>query len=282
MKKVTRYLDGEGSHNPFSFSVNNTALQDSSLMPYFYDKDRYIKLFQGDCIEILKQAPENCVDVIFADPPYFLSNGGITCRAGKMVSVHKGNWDKSRGVEENHAFNLTWLQACQQALKPDGTLWVSGTMHIIYSVGYAMQQLGFKILNDIVWQKKNPPPNLSCRYFTHSSEIVLWAAKNSRSKHIFNYKLMKEMNSGKQMKNVWTMNAPPKKEKIYGKHPTQKPIELLSRIIQAASNEKDLILDPFCGSSSTGVAALMLNRKYVGIELSEDFLKLSIKRVTGQ
>ena len=155
-------------------------------------------------------------------------------------------------------------------------------MHIIYSVGYAMQQLGFKILNDIIWQKKNPPPNLSCRYFTHSTEIVLWAAKNSRSKHFFNYALMKEMNGGKQMKNVWTMNAPSAKEKIFGKHPTQKPIELLSRIIQAASNEKDLILDPFCGSSSTGVASLMLKRKFIGIELDEDFLKLSIKRVTGQ
>jgi site-specific DNA-methyltransferase (adenine-specific) len=228
---------------------------------------------------MLNQVPESCVDVIFADPPYFLSNGGITCHAGKMVSVNKGKWDESKGVAENHAFNLTWLQACQRVLKPNGTIWVSGTTHVIYSVGYAMQQLGFKILNDIVWQKRNPPPNLSCRYFTHSTEIVLWAAKNKKSKHYFNYGLMKEINGGKQMKNVWTMNAPSNGEKKFGKHPTQKPTELLKRIIEASSVEKDLVLDPFCGSSTTGVVAVGLKRKYVGIDQEKDFLDLSIKRI---
>jgi site-specific DNA-methyltransferase (adenine-specific) len=279
-KKTTTYPTREERGNPFSFSVRETAPKYKSLLvPYYHDHEHAVKLFHGDCIEILNQVPEDCVDMIFADPPYFLSNGGITCHAGKMVSVHKGNWDKSKGVAENHEFNLAWLQASQRVLKPNGTIWVSGTTHIIYSIGYAMQQLGFKILNDIVWQKKNPPPNLSCRYFTHSTEIVLWAAKDKNSKHFYNYELMKEANGGKQMKNVWTINAPSAKEKAFGKHPTQKPVELLQRILLASTKEKDLVLDPFCGSSSTGVAASMLNRKYVGIDQDEKYLGLSIERL---
>lgn len=280
MTKKSTYPTREERGNPFSFSVRETAAQYKSLLtPYYYDKEHAVKLFHGDCIEILNQIPEGCVDMIFADPPYFLSNGGITCHAGKMVSVHKGDWDKSKGVEQNHAFNLEWLKECQRVLKPNGTIWVSGTTHIIYSIGFAMQQLGFKLLNDIVWQKKNPPPNLACRYFTHSTEIVLWAAKNIKSKHYFNYPLMKEINGGKQMKNVWEMNAPSTREKVFGKHPTQKPVELLNRIILASTKEKDLVLDPFCGSSTTGVAALVLDRKYVGIDREEDYLKLSVNRL---
>lgn len=212
-------------------------------------------------------------------PPYFLSNGGITCHAGKMVSVNKGKWDKSKGVEEDHKFNLEWLKACQRVLKPNGTIWVSGTTHIIYSIGFAMQELGFKILNDIVWYKRNAPPNLSCRYFTHSTEIVLWAAKNKKSKHYFNYPLMKSINKGKQMRNVWEMPAPRREEKKFGKHPTQKPLELLDRIILSSSKEGDLVLDPFCGSSTTGVAAVSLQRKYVGIDTEDDYLELSRKRL---
>jgi site-specific DNA-methyltransferase (adenine-specific) len=250
-----------------------------TLQPYYHDKEHTVNLLLGDCIEILCQFPEDSVDMIFADPPYFLSNGGITCHAGKMVSVNKGKWDKSKGVAENHEFNLAWLQACQRVLKPNGTIWVSGTAHIVYSVGDAMQQLGFKILNDIIWYKRNAPPNLSCRYFTHSTETILWAAKNAKSKHCFNYALMKELNGGKQMRNVWEMGAPSSKEKTFGKHPTQKPVELLLRILLASTKEKDLVLDPFCGSSSTGVACLMLKRRYVGIEQEEDYLKLSIKRL---
>ncbi len=234
---------------------------------------------EGDCTEILNQARENSVDMIFADPPYFLSNGGITCHAGKMVSVNKGKWDKSRGVAQNYEFNLEWLRACQHVLQPNGTIWVSGTTHIIYSIGFAMQALGFKILNDIVWYKRNAPPNLSCRYFTHSTEIVLWAAKSERSKHYFNYPLMKKTNNGKQMRNVWEISAPAAAEKKFGKHPTQKPIELLKRIILASTKKGDLVLDPFCGSSTTGVAALLLDRKYVGIDSEKEYLQLSEKRL---
>jgi site-specific DNA-methyltransferase (adenine-specific) len=232
--------------------------------------------------------------MIFADPPYFLSNGGITCHAGRMVSVDKGEWDKSRGVKENHEFIVNWLEACKRVLKPNGTIWVSGTTHIIYSIGFAMQELEYKILNDIIWYKNNAPPNLSCRYFTHSTEIVLWAAKDKNSKHYFNYPLMKEINRGKQMRNLWQfaekqgdqvienlweISSPPAVEKQFGKHPTQKPIELLRRIILASTQEGDLVLDPFCGSSTTGVAALLLNRRYVGMDLEPEYLELSEKRL---
>ena len=153
-------------------------------------------------------AAETPFDLIFADPPYFLSNGGITCHAGRMVKVDKGAWDKSRGPELNHEFNIEWLKRCQRVLKPNGTIWVTGTQHVIFSVGYAMQQLGFKILNDIAWEKPNPPPNLSCRYFTHSTETVLWAAKTAKARHYFNYPLMRQIAGGKQMKSVWRIAAP--------------------------------------------------------------------------
>ena len=217
--------------------------------------------------------------MIFADPPYFLSNGGISCRAGKMVKVDKGTWDKSRGAELNHEFNLAWLSRAQKLLKDNGTIWVSGTHHVIHSIGYGMQQLGMKILNDISWEKPNPPPNLSCRYFTHSTETLMWAAKNLKSKHVFNYQDMRAQNDGKQMKTVWRIKPPAKSEKNFGKHPTQKPVELLERIILASTNKDDLILDPFAGSSTTGVAAILTERKFVGCELEENFISLSKNRL---
>ncbi|MFC1708814.1 DNA-methyltransferase [Candidatus Omnitrophota bacterium] len=247
--------------------------------PFFEDSKRSVYLYKADCLEILSQIPEGSIEMIFADPPYFLSNGGITCHAGKMVSVNKGKWDKSQGVEENHEFNRKWLAACQRVLTPNGTIWVSGTSHIIFSVGYALQQLGFKILNDISWFKINPPPNLSCRYFTHSTETVIWAAKNKNSKHYFDYPLMKEKNGGKQMKSLWDIYPPRNGEKTYGKHPTQKPLELLNRIILASTKRSDIVLDPFNGSGSTGVSAFSQGRKYIGIELEKQYLDVSVKRL---
>lgn len=267
---------------PIEFYISEETAEYGDNKPFtiYHDNPEHsVRLLKGDCIEILNQARENSVDAIFADPPYFLSNGGITCHAGRMVSVNKGKWDKSKGVEENHKFTLDWLRACQRVLKPNGTIWVSGTTHIIYSVGYAMQELGYKILNDIIWYKRNAPPNLSCRYFTHSTEIVLWAAKNEKSKHYFDYQLMKNINRGKQMRNVWEMSAPLTEEKKFGKHPTQKPVDLLTRIILSSTKENDLVLDPFCGSSTTGIAAILLKRKYVGIDLEEEYLQLSKKRI---
>lgn len=280
-KKIVNYSLPE-SVMDFYISEETAVYGDNDKKPfavYYNNPEHSVRLLKGDCVEILSRARENSVDMIFADPPYFLSNGGITCHAGKMVSVNKGKWDKSRGVEENHKFTLEWLKECQRVLKPDGTIWVSGTTHIIYSVGFAMQVLGYKILNDIIWYKRNAPPNLSCRYFTHSTEIVLWAAKNEKSKHYFDYQLMKEMNQGKQMRNVWEISAPPAEEKKFGKHPTQKPVELLRRIILASTKEGSLILDPFAGSSTTGVAAVALNRKFVGIEMEYEYLQLSKKRL---
>jgi site-specific DNA-methyltransferase (adenine-specific) len=247
--------------------------------PVFHDPVHHIKIFQGDSLEILAAIPENCVDLIFADPPYFLSNNGITCHAGRMVSVNKGDWDRSRGPDANHEFNRAWLAACQRVLKPNGTIWVSGTSHVIHSVGFAMQQLGFKLLNDISWVKPNPPPNLSCRYFTHATETIIWAAKNAKSRHTFNYAQMKEVNRGKQMKSVWEIFPPAKDEKRFGKHPTQKPVALLERILQAASNEGDLVLDPFLGSGTTALIALRLSRQIVGVDFEQTWIQLALVRL---
>jgi len=249
----------------------------------FRDEEAGVLLYQADCIKfmdiLIEKYPNGVFDMIFADPPYFLSNGGITCYAGKMVKVDKGKWDKSNGVNENHEFNLSWLSRCQKLLKKNGTIWVSGTHHVIYSVGFAMQQLEMKILNDITWEKLNPPPNLSCRYFTHSTETIIWAAKNKYSKHCFNYEEMKKLNNGKQMKTVWSIPAPNGDEKVFGKHPTQKPLKLLERIILASTLENDLIFDPFSGSSTTGLAAIKLSRLFVGCELEDEYIALSVKRI---
>ncbi len=248
--------------------------------PVFDDPRHHIRLYQGDSLELLALLPESSVDLIFADPPYFLSNGGITCHAGKMVSVNKGAWDKSQDPAANHEFNRNWLAACQRVLKPNGSLWVSGTAHVIHSVGFAMQQLGFKLLNDISWVKPNPPPNLSCRYFTHSTETIIWAARDKKSRHTFNYKLMKETNHGKQMKSVWDIKPPETWEKRFGKHPTQKPVALLERILLASSHEGDLVLDPFSGSGTTALAALRLRREAIALELSYEYLALTLQRLT--
>lgn len=247
--------------------------------PYFEKSEHNILLFKGDSFDILPKLPENSVDLIFADPPYFLSNGGITCHAGRMVSVNKGKWDVSRGLEENFIFTQRWLRECQRILTSNGTIWVSGTSHIIYTVGSAMQNLGYKILNDIAWFKVNPPPNLSCRYFTHSTETILWAAKNKCSRHYFNYSLMRKMNNDKQMLSLWSIKAPGPEEKIYGKHPTQKPLQLLDRIILASTRPSDIVLDPFSGSGTTGVAAFKEGRQYIGIELEQSYIDVSIKRL---
>jgi site-specific DNA-methyltransferase (adenine-specific) len=280
----------------------------------FHDDSHSLWLYHGNCLELLDaiaaKYPDGHFDAIFADPPYFLSNGGITCHAGRMVKVDKGDWDKSRGAEENHNFNLEWLKRCQKVLKPNGTIWVTGTHHVIFSIGFAMQQLGYKILNDIAWEKPNPPPNLSCRYFTHSTETVLWAAKNEKSKHVFNYQEMRKV-TGKQMKTVWrkeefeqqsnqenkeeksgelcsfvpsllnpiwTMTAPGSDEKEHGKHPTQKPVALVERCLLASTNEGDLVLDPFLGGGTTAIAALHIKRGCVGIELDLAYLTLAAKR----
>ena len=234
----------------------------------------------GDSLYVLKSLKKGSVDMIFADPPYFLSGGGISCRGGRQVSVNKGDWDKPLSLEEKHNFNRKWIRLCYDVLSLTGTIWISGTFHNIYSIGMALEEEGFRIINNITWQKTNPPPNLACRCFTHSTETVIWACKNDKkAKYYFDYKLMKELNNGKQMKDVWTGSLTSQKEKTEGKHPTQKPLYLLDRIIQASTQEGDLILDPFCGSSTTGVSALRLGRRYIGIEREKEYLDLSIRRL---
>lgn len=217
-------------------------------------------------------------DLIFADPPYFLSNGGTTCRGGKRVSVDKGDWDRFGSVDEMHEFNLGWLRAALDVLAPHGTIWVSGTSHNIHSVGFTMQRLGFRLLNDIVWEKPNPPPNLSCKTFRHSTETILWAARGGRARYRFNYQEMRDEAGGRQMKTVWQFPPASRREKSFGDHPTQKPIALLERIIRAGTNEGDLVIDPFVGSGTTGIAACGLGRFFIGIDLESGYLDIAIKR----
>jgi len=251
------------------------------IKPYFQSDDGYFTLYRGDCFDIIKTIKGSSVDMIFADPPYFLSNNGTTCKSGRRVSVNKGKWDKSSDIEQIHKFNKRWIRLCKRVLDVCATLWISGTYHNIYSIGLALQELEFKILNNIIWQKPNPPPNLACRCFTHSTETILWA-KSDKSRHCFNYKDMKKINNNKQMKDVWTFTSPSKKEKSNGKHPTQKPIALLERIILASTNIGDLVLDPFNGSGTTGIAAYRLHRKYIGIEKEKKYLDLTKKRFLSE
>ena len=250
---------------------------------------KHYRLYHDDCLKILEEIPENTFDMIFADPPYMLSNGGITCQNGQVVSVNKGKWDKSQGFEQDFEFHKKWLSACKRVLKKNGTLWISGTYHSIYSCGFAMQLLGYHILNDISWFKPNASPNMCCRYFTASHETLIWARKDKKTKHTFNYELMKNgdfssdfiKKPNTQMRSVWAIGTPKKSEKTFGKHPTQKPLDLLERIILASTNEGDLILDPFMGSATTGVAALKHNRKFVGIEKEKEFVELAEKRLSA-
>lgn len=245
---------------------------------YYYEEQNF-KLIQGDSFKMLKGIEPKSIDMIFADPPYFLSSDGISCSGRKMVSVNKGDWDKSINIEEKHKFNRKWIKLCYQVLKDNGTIWISGTMHNIYSIGMALEQEGFKIINNITWKKLNPPPNISCRFFVHSTETILWAKKDIKNvKHKFNYSLMRELNNGKQMKDVWESSLTKPSEKKCGKHPTQKPIEILEKIILASTDENDLILDPFNGSGTTGIVANRLNRRYIGIEKEKEFLDLTIRR----
>jgi site-specific DNA-methyltransferase (adenine-specific) len=216
--------------------------------------------------------------MIFADPPYFLSNGGISVQSGKQVSVNKGEWDKSQGFDKDNEFNRQWISLCRDKLKPEGTIWISGTYHNIFSVAQMLNELDFKILNVITWAKTNPPPNISCRYFTHSTEFIIWARKDKKKPHYFNYELMKAINGGTQMRDVWNLPAIAKWEKSCGKHPTQKPLPLLCRIILASTKQNAWILDPFAGSSTTGIVANILQRNFIGIEKEVQFLELSKAR----
>lgn len=247
----------------------------------FINEDKFI-LYHDDCFKRLKKIEPKSIDMIFADPPYFLSSGGVSCHSGRQVSVNKAEWDKTISIDEKIKFNRKWIALCREVLKDNGTIWISGTFHNIYAIGIALELEGFSIINNITWQKPNPAPNLACRCFTNSTETILWARKQltqkKKGKHTFNYSLMKEINNGKQMKDVWLIPLVKKEEKKHGKHPTQKPIGLLERIILASTNKGDLILDPFNGSGTTGLASVQLNRRYIGIEKEIEYCELTKKR----
>lgn len=247
------------------------------IQPFYKSADRAFTIVHGDCLDVLPRFDFK-FDMIFADPPYFLSNGGISYQAGKVVCVDKGDWDKGGSPEAVMSFNRKWLSLCRAKLKDNGTIWVSGTHHNIFAVASLLNELGFKILNVITWAKTNPPPNISCRFFTYSTEFIIWARRSPKVPHKYNYALMKAINEGKQMTDVWRLPAIGRWEKTCGKHPTQKPLALLTRIILASTDACDWVLDPFAGSSTTGIAANLCGRRFLGIEREMGFAKLSRAR----
>ncbi len=247
------------------------------IVPFYKSANKDFTLVNGDCVSVLESFDFK-FDMIFADPPYFLSNGGISVSSGKVVCVDKGGWDKAPSAEYIDEFNRRWLTACKDKLKDNGTIWISGTHHNIFSVADQLSELGFKILNVVTWNKTDPPDNISHRVFKHSAEYIIWAKKSKRAQHRYNYELMRQLNDGKQMTDVWRMPAVAKWEKSCGKHPTQKPLSLLLRIIMASTKEGDWVLDPFNGSGTTGVAASLLGRKYLGVDMDSGYLELASKR----
>lgn len=245
------------------------------------------KLIHADVIDGLKKIKSETIDFVFADPPYFLSNDGFTVKSGKAVSVNKGDWDKSFGLESEMDFHEAWISECLRVLKPHGTIAISGTYHSIYKCGFLLQKLNCRIINDIAWFKPNGAPALAGRNFTASHETILWASKGKKAKHVFNYKISKNWEvandkiytKGKQMRSVWSIPSTPKREKVEGYHPTQKPLEVLRRLVAMCTNEGDVVLDPFCGSGTTGVACVLLQRNFIGIDLDKSYLGLSAKRM---
>lgn len=256
---------------------NRLQIHSKPLTPFYRSPNSDFTLLHGDCFKLLREF-EFKFSCIFADPPYFLSNGGISVQSGKVVCVDKGEWDKGKSQEEMMQFNMEWLSLCREKLKDNGTIWISGTYHNIFSVANCLTELGYKILNVVTWAKTNPPPNISCRYFTYSTEFIIWARKSEKKPHYFNYDLMKQINGDKQMTDVWHLPAIARWEKSCGKHPTQKPLALLSRIIMASTKPGEWVLDPFCGSSTTGIAANLLGRRYLGIDQEEKFVEISKQR----
>ena len=244
---------------------------------FYQSSDNQFYLYQGDTIQVMRQLDLQ-VDVIFADPPYFLSNGGKKIQGRQMVSVDKGSWDKLDSLEQINSFNRKWIDACRTLLKDNGTIWVCGTFHNIYSVEMCLKESGFQIINIITWQKSDPTPTWGDLHFNFSSEYIIWARKNPKSRHYFNFELMKQMNGGVLMPDVWKLPTVGMWEKTCGKHPTQKPLRLLYRIILASTQIGETILDPFAGSCTTGIAANLLDRKFIGIDQSEDYLNMGVRR----
>lgn len=248
-------------------------------MLYYQTINKDFILLCGDSAAMCGGLSENLADAIFADPPYFLSNNfRIRTSNGHIRDFDKGEWDRVRTPQEVHKFNSKWIAACRRVLKPNGTIWVSGTYHNIFDVAVCLQEQGFKILNIVVWQKSDPPTTFTQLRFNFSAEYIIWARREDKVPHYFNYDLMKIQNGGIHMPDVWKIPATGLWEKTCGKHPTQKPLRLLYRIILACTYEGDTILDPFAGSCTTGIAANLLGRKFIGIDQSEEYLQIGQRR----
>ncbi|MDR2105079.1 MAG: site-specific DNA-methyltransferase [Deferribacteraceae bacterium] len=278
-------LNMGNNKNNFEELISNLSMLKPTKEPYYYSDN--LILYNDNCLEVLANIPENSIDMIFADPPYLLSNNGFTCQNGRRVAVNKGKWDQSNGFEEDLAFHNVWITECRRILKPEGTIWISGTYHNIYQCGYLLQKNNFHILNDVAWFKPNAAPNLSCRFFTASHETLLWARKEKKAKHTFNYESMKNgcfpedkiKKENAQMRSVWHIPTAGKDEKEFGRHPTQKPLSLLNRIILASTKAEDIILDPFSGGGTTGAACLSVGGRYcIGIEIDREYCKLSVEK----
>lgn len=244
---------------------------------YFSSEDKEFILYQGDSMNLIGGIGKQ-VDIIFADPPYFLSKNISRCINGTWKSFEKGEWDRVASFDKIDNFNKTWLSECRKVLKDNGTIFVSGTYHNIFSVASCMIELGYKILNIICWQKSDAKPTLSRNYFSFTAEYIVWARKCENIPHYFNCDLMEQMNGGKRMTDVWRIPFLSSWELKCGKHPTQKPLRLLYRIILASTHEGDTILDPFAGSCTTGIAANLLGRRFIGIDQSQEYLDYGIRR----
>jgi len=242
-------------------------------------------ILQGDCIEQLSKIPAESIDLIFADPPYFMQTEGELLRTeGTKFKGVDDSWDKFENYAAYDAFCEAWLKECKRVLKKDGSIFVIGAFQNIYRIGYLMQNLDFWVLNDIIWSKPNPVPNFKGTRFTNASETMLWCAKDKKAKYTFNYKTMKHLNGGKQMKSVWEIgicigNERIKDTKGIKAHATQKPEQLLLNVILAASKVGDVVLDPFFGSGTTGAMAKRTNRNFIGMEREENYIKVATKRI---
>lgn len=242
-------------------------------------------IIHGDCIENLKTIPNNSIDLIFADPPYNMQTEGELLRTdGTKFNGVSDSWDKFSSLEEYDNFTKKWLIECKRVLKDDGAIWVIGSFQNIFRLGYIMQDLGFWILNDVIWSKPNAVPNFGGTRFQNSHETLLWCSKSKKSKYHFNYKTMKVFNGGKQMKSIWDIGICIGKERLkdkYGNkvHSTQKPEALLYNVILSSTEKNDIVLDPFFGTGTTGVIAKRLGRRYIGIERNEEYILAAEKRL---
>lgn len=236
-------------------------------------------VFNGNCVDQMQKISAKSIDMIFADPPYFLSTGKKQVKIkGIYTTFDKGEWDKVRNMEEKNAFNHSWLAEAKRVLKDNGTIWVCGSYHNIFSVAICLDELGFKILNMVIWNKTDPPTTYADDRLSYSAEYIIWARKCTDQHHYYNYTAMKQLNGGIPLSDVWRIPSVSLWEKRLGKHPTQKPLRLLYRIILASSRQGDTILDPFAGSCTTGIAANLLGRNFIGIDLDKEYIAYGIRR----